>query len=212
MKYELEHYAEKCYFAYTNECLEAIVAGLSLNENDDVLAVCGSGDQPFAMLEYTDRILAVDTYLSQVNYARKRKELILDGYFDEAFNFSDARTKNYFHRERIDKIRRNLEKLKIEHVNIEDVNYADFSKIYFSNVSGHNRTKDHRLGMKLLGTKEGTLLYFSNDFYFSKALERKFEVDNDLSHKAQRLQEQGKINFTWYPVVYRTLPKHAKLV
>jgi len=31
------------YF-YTNETLEAIVRGLDVNETDNILAVCGSGD------------------------------------------------------------------------------------------------------------------------------------------------------------------------
>jgi len=60
----------------TNESLAAIVNGLDVNETDDILAICGSGDQAFALLEKAHSVTAVDIYKNQVDYARYRKRCL----------------------------------------------------------------------------------------------------------------------------------------
>lgn len=58
-------------YSHTNESLDAIVKGMNVNETDDIIAVCGSGDQAFALLEYAGSVLAVDSDRQQIEYAQK---------------------------------------------------------------------------------------------------------------------------------------------
>ena len=59
-------------YSLTNESLEAIIAGLSVQEDDSILAVGGSGDQILAMLEFTPKIVGVDYNQSQVKFMKRR--------------------------------------------------------------------------------------------------------------------------------------------
>lgn len=59
-------------YSLTNESLEAIIAGLSVQDDDSILAVGGSGDQILAMLEFTPRIVGVDYNQSQVEFMKRR--------------------------------------------------------------------------------------------------------------------------------------------
>ena len=68
-------------YGASNEALRAVVAGMDINPSDRVLAVCGSGDVPFALLEgipsgSSGSILAVDTAQVQVNYAKHKAECL----------------------------------------------------------------------------------------------------------------------------------------
>ena len=47
-------------FARTNEDLPSIVRGMDVNPSDYILAVGGSGDQAFALLEYAKKVKTVD--------------------------------------------------------------------------------------------------------------------------------------------------------
>ena len=61
-------------FTSTNECVPAIVAGLDLHPEDRVLSICGAGDAVFAIAEYSNSIIGVDSDLDQVKYAQKREK------------------------------------------------------------------------------------------------------------------------------------------
>ena len=61
-------------YARTNEDLTAIVKGLDVNPADYILAVGGSGDQAFALLENAKRVLAVDAEDQQVCHMRQLME------------------------------------------------------------------------------------------------------------------------------------------
>ena len=63
-------------YSLTNESLEAIIEGLSIQEDDSILAVGGSGDQILAMLEFTPRIVGVDYNQSQVEFMKRRFKYI----------------------------------------------------------------------------------------------------------------------------------------
>ena len=62
----------------TNESLDAIINGMNLNSKDIVLSICGSGDIPFAIAPLVKKVIAVDGSLNQINYARARKEALLE--------------------------------------------------------------------------------------------------------------------------------------
>lgn len=129
----------------TNEYLDAIICGLNLNSNNSVLAICGSGDQAFAMLEKTNNLHVVDMREKQIEYFLYRKSLIERGEFGEFLivseeemdkedkNFVNARNK-YLTIKRLTKIRSNLEKgIEITNSKIENLGRGKFDRIYLSN-------------------------------------------------------------------------------
>ncbi|MBI4159289.1 class I SAM-dependent methyltransferase [Candidatus Woesearchaeota archaeon] len=127
-----------------NESVPGIVAGLDLMEGDRILAICGSGDQAFAMLEYAGFVQAVDRNPVQIGYAQKRVRQIRDGDFDSfhsvGYMWNDTRfafaRRNYFTEDRLERIRGRLDCLVITEVDIFDIHHLDgeFNKFYFSNV------------------------------------------------------------------------------
>lgn len=74
----------------TNESLNAIVLGLNLSPEDSVLAVAGSGDQAFAILEFVRQVKAVDIAPEQIEFMRQRAEALRVGDYAE-FLRSDVR-------------------------------------------------------------------------------------------------------------------------
>ncbi len=143
-------------YLYTNESLEAIVKGIDVNGTDDIIAVCSSGDQAFALLEYASSVLAVDLNEDSTKYASYRLEAIKEGNiskFLEPRNFCNVfsavapidmgKSKAYFMRgDRIEKIRKKAGKLQIMHKSIYEVNDLErFSKAYLSNALSYNRNR-----------------------------------------------------------------------
>jgi SAM-dependent methyltransferase len=142
-------------YLYTNESLDAIVKGLDVNERDDILAVCGSGDQAFAMLEYANSVVAVDIKEDSVKYAKYRLEALKAGDISEflkpcrfcdincSIPFDKEKSNIYFRKgNRLERIMEKAGKLKIVHKSIYEVNnLGRFSKGYFSNALGYNPSK-----------------------------------------------------------------------
>ncbi len=60
----------------TNESLKAIVKGLDVSPVDSILAVGGSGDQAFALLEFAGKVTAVDNAPEQIDFMRQRVEAL----------------------------------------------------------------------------------------------------------------------------------------
>lgn len=59
----------------TNESLDAVVKGMGAKQGDNVLAICGSGMQAFALLESVDSVVAIDCHHNQAEYANYLKQL-----------------------------------------------------------------------------------------------------------------------------------------
>src|SRR3989344_1381131 len=78
-------------YYYTNENLQAIVAGLDLSSKDTILAVGGSGDQAFALLEFAGEVKVVDNQPNQIGFIKQRVEALLAGD-DEAFFRNESKT------------------------------------------------------------------------------------------------------------------------
>lgn len=140
-------------YPYTNESLDAVVKGLDVNSSDDIIAVCGSGDQAFAMLEYANSVLAIDSDINQVEYANKRAVMIKEGSFEKMFeaaprylcqckNEIDNKKRSiaYFMQPgRLQRIRRKIGSLEIRLVSrnfAEGIGESIFSKAYLSNIIG----------------------------------------------------------------------------
>ncbi|MDO8628527.1 MAG: DUF3419 family protein [Nanoarchaeota archaeon] len=69
-------------YTATNENLQGIVAGLDVQSDDKVLAVAGSGDQAFALLEFVARVEVVDTNPAQLSLVARRLKYLAKGDWD----------------------------------------------------------------------------------------------------------------------------------
>jgi len=151
----------KLEYPFTEERLEAIIAGLDINPKDIVLAVGGSGDQAFALLEKAKRVLVVDLNPSQIDYIQRRVKLLQDEDYKGFLEIPECedgdgwgksyRThlkkelvlRNWYFtcekREKLDRIRENLSNLCIARMSVFEIPDAEgiFSKIYLSNALGY---------------------------------------------------------------------------
>jgi hypothetical protein len=130
----------------TNESLSGIVAGLRPSPEDSILAVCGSGDQAFALAEYARRVVVVDYSPIQLNFARARRDALAAGdtsYFLNPTSLErltvDLRNEYFSQPGRLDRIRENIERLEfVDAVDVlaytEEQPVGAFNKIYLSNV------------------------------------------------------------------------------
>ncbi len=71
----------------TNESLKAIVAGLDVSPEDNLLVVGGSGDQAFALLEFAGEgtVTAVDNAPQQIDFIRQKAEALQRGDYESFF-------------------------------------------------------------------------------------------------------------------------------
>ncbi|MBS3169782.1 hypothetical protein J4210_04820 [Candidatus Woesearchaeota archaeon] len=136
----------------TNENLQNIVDGLQPESGDVIAAICGSGDQAFALAEYGARVFAVDRNPEQVSFAEQRlhslgTEKEEEIFFNRAYrgesgslNFNVGRSNAYF------SLGGRREKIRIHRANIhfrcddffsyvcENAGAIGFTKIYISNA------------------------------------------------------------------------------
>ncbi len=143
-------------YKISNEKLESIVFGLDVCNRDCILAIGGSGDQAFALIEHKAEVLAVDEDPAQIVYMNENIELIRRGEFREFFkrrleNFPCKNSKSnqtlhgylqleqiygteYFTLNKLKRIQSNMDKLKTEYGNIFNITeLSRFNKIYLSN-------------------------------------------------------------------------------
>lgn len=144
---------------WTSENLASIVAGLDLKESDKVLAICGSGDQALAILEYAGKVEARDRNRSQLDFVKRRAELLRTGHYGTArllvtnievknrfpaLQDEDSETKykspseRYLTDERLERIRPKLRLLELTLGNIFDGELNEANKIYLSNALTHS--------------------------------------------------------------------------
>ncbi len=152
----MENYScpDELSYACTNESLEAIVRGLNPQPRDSILAICGSGDQAFAMLEKASKVTVVDYLPQQIEYFSKRKKLLKAGEFkkfrdlgrefipDQSLVYLNSRNR-YFSKERLETIRLNLEgSERTTEItgDIFDLEFPrkEFNKVYLSNALSYN--------------------------------------------------------------------------
>jgi len=141
-------------YSSTNENLKAIVLGLDLSAEDRVLAVAGSGDQAFAMLEFAKQVKTVDLCPDQLLFVRIRAERLKNGDYEGFLNVdytclacgwtppdiykkAKQNSREYFSYDRLERIRDNLDNLLItEPRDILEMAQTEtgYSKIYLSNA------------------------------------------------------------------------------
>lgn len=150
-------------YSHANESLEAINRAMSFEAGDRVLAVGGSGEQAFSMLEHGCKVVVIDNTPPQIDLIKYRKNCLasgnistflhpfstgeLDGVFigtKKIYSEKECVSNNeaYFKsNDRLEKIKYHLGNLSLlPPMNIFyflEENAKDFNKIYFSNIVGY---------------------------------------------------------------------------
>ncbi|MFA5887979.1 MAG: hypothetical protein WC852_04690 [Candidatus Nanoarchaeia archaeon] len=219
-------------YPYTNETLEAIMAGLDMQEGDRAFAICGSGDQAFALLEYADSVSAVDFDESQTEYAQERKNSLAKGRTDRFLwlgNDSEECTRQnmdgsirYFETPgRLEKIGQRLDRLEIKTVKdfLDELQNSRFTKVYLSNAITFRQERSYEsiceIAKRIAGSmEEGGLLYIS-DYdklemarNYTEAFVRLNKTDRwpkDLVLESELTLKARVLekNHIWLPAVYR---------
>jgi len=204
-------------FSATNESLPAIIEGLRLSSEDQVLAICGSGDQAFAMIEMSGSVTAVDINISQMHYAQKRARALQLGDIDQFLRPSETRRfvdqesaikerNTYFlNPKRLDSIRQKLVDLSFTTGEIISAtkNLAAYTALYFSNIfdvtwQKPNGFKDTDLEGVFSTLQEGSLMYTvfrhasPNGFLDNQIVRKYLTVDNDLTTRAKKYARRIK--------------------
>ena len=135
-------------FQATNESIPAIMEGLQIQQGDRVLAVCGSGDQAFAMLELADYVTAVDSSKLQILYAKCRLAQIKRGDFKRFhtllphcgsnITYREQRSR-YFTLSKLQTLKLKVDRLRLERGDMykfspRRIREGRFNKIYLSNL------------------------------------------------------------------------------
>ncbi|MBI4919051.1 DUF3419 family protein [archaeon] len=210
-------------YSCTNESLSAIVEGLDLQPKDSVLAVAGSGDQAFAMLERGCKVKLVDRDSYQLDLVKLRIEALQSENQDLFFKsgdggfFSKHRKEYFSEKTRLESIRKNLCNLEI--LPPQDIfeipPFEAFSKIYLSNAIDYLFSKEKpyyftRLTELLLPRG---LIYVSNsDCLVTTELDKTSFIDlisshlkiaEDLTEKAKKHEFELRPSCAWKPIVFQ---------
>lgn len=225
----IQNAQDEALYSATNESLPAIVRGLDLNKNDSVLAIAGSGDQAFAMLEYVGKIKVIDKSIFQLNLVKLRIEALKQKRYDlfletECSNERLNRRNNYFMQEgKLDKIRNNLDNLVVlEPQDIFALQIDEkFSKIYSSNALSYVSYEEVKIpALRMLSMSlllEGLLYITCGTTSVLNgeeivALEEypllELKKEAGLTKEARRLEDEN--NFCWHPIIYKKTEEASK--
>jgi len=186
----------------TNENLETIVAGLAVKPDDYIVAIGGSGDQAFALLEYVKRVLAVDISQRQITHMKKQVACLEEK--DYVTFFKRRGDRKYFDTGRLGNIREKLSGLEIRKADIFDVcmNERGFNKVYLSNaLSGHPDELRPCLSIISQSIPIEGLVYASNGININGALDGTgLAIDKHLAHLIFFLEDRN-----WDPIILRKL-------
>ena len=190
----------------TNECVEAVVNGLSVQKDDLVLAVCGSGDVPFALVEKGAKVVAVDVKPIQIEYARWRLKKLVDLNFDVFFKYIDygrgeknVVNRDYFSVEnRLSHVKEYADRIAFQTGDIFKSVGQDvlFNKIYLSNVLGFSDNSCNLANAASHLAPNG-LLYVTQDRFFgqSRFFDLPEKIVDDLEYTTlARKYEQFWVN------------------
>lgn len=222
------------FYIATNESLRAVTLGLPVIADDLVVAIGGSGDQAFALLEGGCHVKVVDISDLQIGFIRSRARALQDGNYKHFFEagimladnqmLKDAkRRKAYLTADegRLERIRTNLSNLEIcDPLDaFGDVNgfYKGATRVYLSNAHIYARVRNHddiALGRVLGKIDEGALVYISGSFIyrghgiFKEDLEMgQVVVEPNLTKRAREEEEIDRSH--WTPTVLRRVSQQS---
>ncbi|MEK6967475.1 MAG: hypothetical protein AABX51_02485 [Nanoarchaeota archaeon] len=165
------------FYPYTFENLNAIIAGLKPCSDDRILAIGGSGDQAFALVEYADVVVA-ERNPEQLEYIKRRKIMLNAGdYFSFVHSAGlgfdnhqlDCNLDYFMEDGRKNRIHARLSHLELgEPKSLEEhASERKFTKIYASDANSkiHRRgTIQEQLAAILTGLEHGGLLYVASGY------------------------------------------------
>jgi len=213
-------------YTFTNESLRAIKAGLEINSEDHVLAVGGSADQAFALLECAGKVTVIDIDPAQVEYIKQRALWLAQGDYTNFLGYGGSlavcdrqsidklpeRNEFFLSPSRLPRIRSKLSKLEIlSEGDIFDPEIIEGkNKIYLSNA----RTSSDKSG-KILLTPLGRMLPIGGLIYTVEGIEEKryplppiplehhgLVRDERLTRVAEALEGKSSM---WVPEVYKRI-------
>lgn len=207
--------AAQLNYSCTNKSIPSIIAGMEPQEGERILAVCGSGDQAFALLESGATMIAVDKDVRQVEFAKARFRKLRDGDYHgfldapPAFNPCDPIARDiYFGRgERMENIRARLANISFRVQDVREVGDV-VDKAYLSNVLDWLRSDSEfvRGFFEQIASHVGGngLVYLADKGIVKehKAVwHEEFDVDKRLTERAKSLTYCGDTH--WIPIVLR---------
>jgi len=208
-------------YGHTNESLDAVVNGLEVQPSDDIIGVCGSGDQAFAMLENAKSVVVVDNNEYQVDYAKERASMLKAGDIESFLNLGAKKYGNkitdgndvrlYFSQPgRLERIRANIGNLEIKYAKdfLDEMKEGRFSKAYLSNILGYygfmeNKEEREAYIEKIMARlREPGLVYITNGATAFVSCPPGIENADELTAIA-RAEEKEKGLLKWSPAVLR---------
>ncbi len=128
-------------YSYTTESIEAVTNALEAEGDDKVIAICGSGAQPLALLENLGdggHVAAVDFSKLQFEWTDLIKKLVEFGRKEKLaeVNISPKERNWFMDDQRLASITASLDKLSFEMMDVSErpTTNQRFSKGYFSNA------------------------------------------------------------------------------
>jgi SAM-dependent methyltransferase len=120
----------------SNECVEAVVCGLGPKVDETIVSICNNGEVPLALLEYSDRVIALDNDDKELKYTFEMIAHLINGRYD---HFLDelliSENREYFSANgRLDCIRERIDLLQILKGDIFRDLPDNFAKVYLSNA------------------------------------------------------------------------------
>jgi len=198
----------------TNEPLSLIVSAINPDKNDNALVVCGSGDVPFAFLEFVGGITAIDIRAAQIAYTRERLARLKSGGFKYFLHpnrsehidvnsrpFENLEREEYFlERDRLEKIRSRADTLRLAVGDIFDrSDVGDYSVVYLSNLIGSSNLAIDFQGFVDECTR-GTRIYVADH---REVVERISEMPRSLEVEELILPEARGIVQDLSPALYK---------
>jgi len=199
-------------FCGTNENIEQIVAGLRPTPDDRILAICGSGDQAFALAEYGARVYAVDNDPEQIAYARQRATLLRQRRYDVFLSINRAPpiidasamegTIDYFTRKGcLTAVRSHVDRVSLHTAdifNLPEELKIEYTKAYLSNAHYYWGSSTHH---ELHGVAErivpGGIVYACGILHDRLEDCCGLQEDRETTRQIERLGDFG-----WKPTVY----------
>jgi len=213
-------------YTHTNESLDAIIAGLAINTGDIILAVGGSGDQAFAMLEYAKSVIVVDKNKHQIDYIAKRIELIKKGFYNRSLRIGELgtddgmcrgtrdyefmkfniekRNRYFLQKGRLDRIRENLGFISLVNADIFSVlGSGNQTKLYLSSAEPLFLKNLDSLDLDI---QKYELVYVTLPSMRTEIDPMRFKnIAKDLSLTVKASDLQKNKWELWEPAVYRPL-------
>jgi len=135
------------YYLFTNERLEGMLDVLDIVPTDHVLAVLGSGDHAFTLLERAGSVTGVDTHSMQIALAQYRREALRQGNFPRFLKTYEHITERKLSEEELLGIKLGLSSDPIDR---EDLHNIDARNAYFMESGRLQAIRDHLDNLTLI--------------------------------------------------------------